>query len=168
MRAISSEILDNAILEVSKMRGRLGAFERNTIQTNIRSLQVGLENITASESKIRDADFASRDRQALSRTDTQSGWAPPFWQTANTNGSERTRPASVRSSEENNLSGISVDNSLIRTAPSAENARGAVSSVQKSPAMILKYLGRDPPMKGVTAPVRSDHLPSYGEWARVL
>ena len=41
------------------MRGRLGAFERNTLQTNVRSLQIGLENITASESKIRDADFAS-------------------------------------------------------------------------------------------------------------
>ena len=39
-------------------RGRLGAFERNTLQTNIRSLQVGFENITASTSKIRDADFA--------------------------------------------------------------------------------------------------------------
>ena len=28
-------------------------------QTNVRSLQIGLENITASESKIRDTDFAS-------------------------------------------------------------------------------------------------------------
>ena len=56
--SLASEILDKAILEVSKMRGRLGAFERNTIQTNVRSLQIGLENITASESKIRDADFA--------------------------------------------------------------------------------------------------------------
>ncbi len=55
----ASEILDNAITEVSVMRGRLGAFERNTLQTNVRSLQIGLENITASESKIRDADFAS-------------------------------------------------------------------------------------------------------------
>jgi flagellin len=41
------------------MRGRLGAFERNTLQTNSRSLQIGLENITASESKIRDTDFAA-------------------------------------------------------------------------------------------------------------
>ncbi|MDG2031626.1 MAG: flagellin [Phycisphaerales bacterium] len=57
--ALASDILDKAILEVSKMRGRLGAFERNTIQTNVRSLQIGLENITASESKIRDADFAA-------------------------------------------------------------------------------------------------------------
>lgn len=56
--ALSSSILDEAILEISKMRGRLGAFERNTVQTNVRSLQIGLENITSSESKIRDADFA--------------------------------------------------------------------------------------------------------------
>ena len=55
---LSSDILDKAILEISKMRGRLGAFERNTVQTNVRSLQIGLENITSSESKIRDADFA--------------------------------------------------------------------------------------------------------------
>ena len=54
----ASTILGNAITEVSSMRGRLGAFERNTLQTNARSLQIGLENITSSESKIRDADFA--------------------------------------------------------------------------------------------------------------
>jgi flagellin len=41
------------------LRGRLGAFERNTLQTNSRSLQIGLENITSSESKIRDTDFAA-------------------------------------------------------------------------------------------------------------
>ena len=54
----SSEVLDNAITEISVLRGRLGAFERNTLQTNISALQIGLENITSSESKIRDTDFA--------------------------------------------------------------------------------------------------------------
>ena len=54
----AAQVLESAINDVSILRGRLGAFERNTIQTNIRSLQVGLENITASESVIRDADFA--------------------------------------------------------------------------------------------------------------
>ena len=57
--AEASEVLDAAITEVSVMRGRLGAFERNTLQTNSRSLQIGLENITSSESKIRDTDFAA-------------------------------------------------------------------------------------------------------------
>ena len=56
--ASASLILENAITDISVLRGRLGAFEKNTVQTNIRSLQVGLENITAAESKIRDADFA--------------------------------------------------------------------------------------------------------------
>ena len=62
----ASQIIDAAINDVSELRGRLGAFERNTIQTNIRSIQVGLENITASESKIRDADFAA-ETAALTR-----------------------------------------------------------------------------------------------------
>jgi flagellin len=57
--AEASEVLDAAIAEVSLLRGRLGAFERNTLQTNSRSLQIGLENITSSESKIRDTDFAA-------------------------------------------------------------------------------------------------------------
>ena len=52
------KILDNAIGEVSALRGRLGAFEKNTIQTNARALLIGVENITASESRIRDTDFA--------------------------------------------------------------------------------------------------------------
>lgn len=55
----ASRILESAIDDVSVLRGRLGAFERNVLQTNIRSLQAAFENITASESKIRDADFAS-------------------------------------------------------------------------------------------------------------
>ena len=57
--AEASEVLDAAIAEVSLLRGRLGAFERTTLQTNSRSLQIGLENITSSESKIRDTDFAA-------------------------------------------------------------------------------------------------------------
>ena len=57
--AEASEVLNAAITEVSVLRGRLGAFERNTLQTKSRSLQIGLENITASESKIRDTDFAA-------------------------------------------------------------------------------------------------------------
>jgi flagellin len=54
----ASSILDTAVDEIASLRGRLGAFERNTIETNVRSLQAAIENITASESQIRDADFA--------------------------------------------------------------------------------------------------------------
>ena len=75
--AEASQVLDTAITEVSVLRGRLGAFERNTLQTNSRSLQIGLENITASESKIRDTDFAAETAamtraQILSQAATQS------------------------------------------------------------------------------------------------
>lgn len=55
----ASSVLDNAITEIAVLRGRLGAFERNTLQTNMNALSIGLENITSSESKIRDADFAA-------------------------------------------------------------------------------------------------------------
>lgn len=55
----ASKVLSTAIDEVAVIRGRLGAFERNTLQTNVRSLQAAIENLTASESQIRDADFAA-------------------------------------------------------------------------------------------------------------
>lgn len=51
-------IVNSAIDEVSILRGRLGAFERNVLDTNNRSLQSAYENLTASRSIIRDADFA--------------------------------------------------------------------------------------------------------------
>ncbi len=58
-KAISAQrIVDRAITQISVMRGRLGAFQKNTIETNVNSLQVALENVTASESAIRDTDFA--------------------------------------------------------------------------------------------------------------
>ena len=57
--AKASSIIDAAINQVSELRGRLGAFEANTLQTNINSQQVALENVTASESSIMDTDFAA-------------------------------------------------------------------------------------------------------------
>ncbi|MCH8270658.1 MAG: hypothetical protein IH985_05550 [Planctomycetes bacterium] len=56
--SIPSEILEQAIDEISLLRGRLGAFERNVLQPNVRSLQSATENLAASNSVIRDADFA--------------------------------------------------------------------------------------------------------------
>lgn len=54
----AENILQTAIDEISILRGRLGAFERNVLDTNQRSLQAAFENLTASRSVIRDADFA--------------------------------------------------------------------------------------------------------------
>ncbi|MCK5270861.1 MAG: hypothetical protein KAJ46_08755 [Sedimentisphaerales bacterium] len=54
----AAKIIEEAIAQVSILRGRLGSFERNTLDTNANSLRITLENVTASESAIRDADFA--------------------------------------------------------------------------------------------------------------
>ena len=62
----AQKIVGEAIEQVSSTRGRLGAFQKNVIGATIRSLNVGLENTTAAESVIRDADFAS-ETAALTR-----------------------------------------------------------------------------------------------------
>jgi len=56
--ARAAEIVSEAIRQVSVLRGRLGAFEKNTVDTNIAQLRITLENLTAAESTIRDLDFA--------------------------------------------------------------------------------------------------------------
>ncbi len=55
----ASDVVDEVITQVSVLRGRLGAFERNKLQPNINQLQVLTENLTSSESVIRDTDFAA-------------------------------------------------------------------------------------------------------------
>jgi flagellin len=54
----ASLIVDEAIRQVTVARGRLGAFEANTLNSTARSLGIALENLSASESRIRDTDFA--------------------------------------------------------------------------------------------------------------
>jgi len=54
----ASKIVEEAITQVAVLRGRLGAFERNTLRTNINQLQITAENLTSSEAVIRDTDFA--------------------------------------------------------------------------------------------------------------
>jgi len=82
--ANASNILETAIEEVSILRGRMGSFERNVLETNIRSLQAGLENITASESVIRDADFAVETSE-LTRNQILLQAGTSVLATANTN-----------------------------------------------------------------------------------
>ncbi|MBN2083231.1 hypothetical protein JW859_13615 [bacterium] len=50
-------IIDVAIGRVSNMRSRLGAMQ-NRLESTIRNLDITAENLTASESRIRDADIA--------------------------------------------------------------------------------------------------------------
>lgn len=63
----AAAVIEEAIQQISVLRGRLGAFERNTLDTNANALRITLENITASESTIRDADFA-KETAALTRS----------------------------------------------------------------------------------------------------
>jgi len=56
-------VVGNAISEIASLRGRLGAFQQNTIGSTIRNLQIGVENVSAAESQIRDADFAAETAQ---------------------------------------------------------------------------------------------------------
>lgn len=51
-------IIDDAISNVSLLRGNLGSFTKNFLESTTRSLAIASENMTASESMIRDADIA--------------------------------------------------------------------------------------------------------------
>ncbi|MBX3388928.1 MAG: flagellin [Phycisphaeraceae bacterium] len=55
----AQQVVNKAIEQISSLRGRLGAFQSNTVGSTIRSLSVSVENTTAAESAIRDADFAA-------------------------------------------------------------------------------------------------------------
>lgn len=52
------KIVLEAIDQISSYRGRLGNMQRNTIDANVNAQGIALENITAAESIIRDADMA--------------------------------------------------------------------------------------------------------------
>ena len=57
--AQAEQIVVEAIQQVAILRGRLGGLQKNQIETNINSQNVALENVTAAESAIRDADIAT-------------------------------------------------------------------------------------------------------------
>ena len=56
-------VIDSAIDDVTNIRGRLGAFQANTLETSISSLRVANENLTFAESTIRDVDFAAESAE---------------------------------------------------------------------------------------------------------
>jgi flagellin len=51
-------LVDDAIGAVSSVRANLGAFQKNTLQSNTNSMRVAHENLTSAESSLRDADMA--------------------------------------------------------------------------------------------------------------
>lgn len=52
------KIIDAAITQLAQSRGELGSFQKNFLESTSRSLGVAKENLTSSESQIRDADMA--------------------------------------------------------------------------------------------------------------
>jgi flagellin len=52
-------IVDQAINDISSLRGKLGAFQTNTLQATAGNLQTTLTNTTSAQSVIRDTDFAA-------------------------------------------------------------------------------------------------------------
>jgi len=57
--ADSLAIIDAAIEEISSIRGTLGAFQSNTLESGINNLRVAEENLVAAESTSRDTDMAA-------------------------------------------------------------------------------------------------------------
>ncbi len=52
-------LLDAATDEVTKTRAALGAFQKNTLESNLQQLRITSENLVSAESTIRDADMAA-------------------------------------------------------------------------------------------------------------
>ncbi|HWL07253.1 MAG TPA: flagellin [Planctomicrobium sp.] len=52
-------VIDQAINDVTNLRGELGAFQQNTLSSTANNLRTTLENTTNAESVIRDTDFAA-------------------------------------------------------------------------------------------------------------
>jgi flagellin len=57
--ALAQKVVNQAIKDVAGLRGRLGAFQKNVLGSTINSLNVALENVSSSQSAIRDTDFAT-------------------------------------------------------------------------------------------------------------
>jgi len=52
------KVVDKAINEITTLRGKLGAFQQQTLESGANNLRTTLENTVAAESVIRDTDFA--------------------------------------------------------------------------------------------------------------
>jgi flagellin len=51
-------MIDSAIDQISSTRGELGAFQKNTLESNLANIRIANENLVSSESVIRDVDMA--------------------------------------------------------------------------------------------------------------
>ncbi len=51
-------IIDEAVSQISQIRGEIGSFQKQVLESTIRSLNISRENLAASESAIRDTNVA--------------------------------------------------------------------------------------------------------------
>ncbi|HUJ73375.1 MAG TPA: flagellin [bacterium] len=56
-------LIDDSINAISSVRANLGAFQKNTLQSNTNALRIAHENLTSAESNLRDADMAQEMSQ---------------------------------------------------------------------------------------------------------
>lgn len=54
----AQSVIDAAINQVTNIRGTLGSFQKNTLESNLSNLRIAAQNLTAAESNIRDTDIA--------------------------------------------------------------------------------------------------------------
>lgn len=59
----AGRVISEVINKVTSLRGRLGAFQATTLDSNLISLNETVNNLTEAESSIRDADFARESAQ---------------------------------------------------------------------------------------------------------
>lgn len=52
--------IDSAIDELNRRRGNIGSFMKNTLESNVRSLGITKENLSATESSVREIDVAEQ------------------------------------------------------------------------------------------------------------
>ncbi len=55
----SMGLIDTAIDEVSFLRAKIGAFQKNALESNLNSLRIAQENLASSESQLADSDMAA-------------------------------------------------------------------------------------------------------------
>ena len=58
-RSACPRIVNQAISQVSTLEGNLGALQTYVFQSNINSLQTGVEQVTQAQSDIQDTNFAA-------------------------------------------------------------------------------------------------------------
>jgi flagellin len=57
--SLAQQIVTQAVQDISNLRGRLGAFQSNVLDSTTNSLNVALENLSSADSTIADTNFAT-------------------------------------------------------------------------------------------------------------